>query len=190
MAAPWRGEIERSLSGDSATSRFMQLATVTANGWPANRTVVFRGFLPGSDALTFVTDARSQKVAHAAADPHCEVCWYFSETRVQFRIAGRLQVISESESEEKLLRYRRDAWDALSDKTKQQFYWPEPRTLRQAEKASEEISRDTQKVPESFCLCLLQPEFVDYLDLNEWPHRRTLFSRQHSGKWTRQEVNP
>ena len=36
----------------------LQVATVTPSGRPANRTVVFRGFLAGTDALTFVTDAR------------------------------------------------------------------------------------------------------------------------------------
>ena len=39
-------------------SRYLQLATVRPDGRPANRTVVYRGFLAESDVLTFVTDAR------------------------------------------------------------------------------------------------------------------------------------
>ena len=44
-------------------SRFVQMATVRADGRPANRTLVFRGFLNDTPQLTFVTDARSTKVA-------------------------------------------------------------------------------------------------------------------------------
>lgn len=63
----------------------MQLATVRANGRPANRTVVFRGFLWDTERLTFVTDTRSGKVAEVAANPYCELAWYFPNSREQYR---------------------------------------------------------------------------------------------------------
>ena len=69
-------------------SRFVQLATVRADGRPANRTVVFRGFLDETPQLTFVTDSRSPKVAELSHSPWAEVCWYFPVTHEQFRIGG------------------------------------------------------------------------------------------------------
>ncbi len=45
--APWRSLITRALHHNRslAYSRYVQLATIKENGFPANRTVVFRGFL-------------------------------------------------------------------------------------------------------------------------------------------------
>lgn len=61
MAAPWRDVIQRALARNAECrhARYVQLATVRPDGRPANRTIVFRGFLgDASDVLTFVTDSR------------------------------------------------------------------------------------------------------------------------------------
>jgi hypothetical protein len=44
-----------SLRRSDATSKYVQLATVREDNTPACRTIVFRGFLPDSNALYFVT---------------------------------------------------------------------------------------------------------------------------------------
>ncbi|NJL49732.1 MAG: pyridoxamine 5'-phosphate oxidase, partial [Leptolyngbyaceae cyanobacterium SM2_5_2] len=51
--APWRSALGRALHRNRSRpySRYFQLATVQTNGRPANRTVVFRGFLPDSNQL-------------------------------------------------------------------------------------------------------------------------------------------
>ena len=190
MTAPWRAEIERLYSPDEPTTGFMQLATVSAEGRPANRTVVFRGFPPNSDVLTFVTDARSQKVSQISAYPCCEICWYFIEPRVQFRISGRVQIVDESERDETLQGQRQGAWAELSAATKEQFDWPEPRSPKAQHKDFEGLTADARRPPESFCLCLLHVDYVDRLDVSARPHRRTLFWRDDSGEWSSREVNP
>jgi len=64
MACPWRAVLLKSLkkNGSVPSAKYVQLATISPAGRPANRTVVFRGFLGDSEELTFVTDARSRKV--------------------------------------------------------------------------------------------------------------------------------
>ena len=44
---PWRSQLENSLAQhrNITYARYLQLATVTAENRPANRTVVFRGFI-------------------------------------------------------------------------------------------------------------------------------------------------
>ena len=61
------------------------MATVRGDGRPACRTVVFRGFVEKSEQLTFVTDARSEKVGELGRQAACELCWYLPGTREQFR---------------------------------------------------------------------------------------------------------
>lgn len=59
--APWRDVLKRALGANRGVrhSRYVQLATVRPDGRPANRSVVYRGFLgEDSDVLTFVTDSR------------------------------------------------------------------------------------------------------------------------------------
>jgi pyridoxamine 5'-phosphate oxidase len=55
--APWRSPLSRALHRDGSKphSRYFQLATVQANGHPANRTVVFRGFLNDTNQLKIIT---------------------------------------------------------------------------------------------------------------------------------------
>ena len=59
-AAPWRNALLKSLdlNKELKYSTFFQLATVKPNGKPANRTMVYRGFVGESTKLTFTTDSR------------------------------------------------------------------------------------------------------------------------------------
>lgn len=65
-------------------SRFLQLATVTVEGDPAVRTVVFRGWHDDPEesnksiGLLTTTDIRSQKVSELRHHPFAELCWYFT----------------------------------------------------------------------------------------------------------------
>ena len=58
--APWRSALLKSLdlNKELKYSTFFQLATVRPNGKPANRTMVYRGFVGESTKLTFTTDSR------------------------------------------------------------------------------------------------------------------------------------
>jgi pyridoxamine 5'-phosphate oxidase len=55
--APWRSHIARALHHDRAKphSRYVQLATISPEGLPTNRTVVFRGFLTETNQLQFIS---------------------------------------------------------------------------------------------------------------------------------------
>ncbi|MFM7406931.1 MAG: pyridoxamine 5'-phosphate oxidase family protein, partial [Cuspidothrix sp.] len=85
--APWRSLISHALHRNRSLvySRYVQLATVGENGLPANRTIVFRGFLEDTNQLKFITDIRSQKAEQISKQPAAEICWYFPNTREQFR---------------------------------------------------------------------------------------------------------
>lgn len=61
--APWLAPLSRALDaslGASPAARYLQVATVRADGRPTVRTVVFRGWFEGGKGprLGFVTDAR------------------------------------------------------------------------------------------------------------------------------------
>jgi hypothetical protein len=101
---PWLKSLQRALASNTslAFSKYMQLATVTPQGMPANRTVVFRGLAAPElqHAAIMVSDSRSEKFTHFSHQPHAEIAWYFPLTREQFRIFGRVVVIDNSVEEQ------------------------------------------------------------------------------------------
>lgn len=189
--APWRSPLARALHRNRALvyARYLQLATVRSDGRPANRTVVFRGFWGETNQLQFVTDARSEKAAQIESSIAGELCWYFPKTREQFRIAGTLTLVRHSSSDLNLLQARQSAWQALSEGARSQFTWPDPGKPR-ATQAEFELSPPATDIPlPQFCLLLLDPNWVDHLELRGEPQNRWQYQRQ-DGNWSMQPVNP
>ncbi|MEM0955780.1 MAG: pyridoxamine 5'-phosphate oxidase family protein [Pseudomonadota bacterium] len=171
-----------------AHHRYLQLATLRADGAPANRTLVFRGFLQGSDQLQMVTDARSEKPVQIAGDARAELCWYFTSTREQFRLQGLLELIDARHT--RLGSARDSVWQALSPAAKSQFFWPAPgRPLDPATPALDQAVDVDACAPAHFLLMLFQAEAVDHLCLKGAPQRRVL-SRRVNGAWQAEAVNP
>lgn len=189
--APWRSALSRALHRNRSLvyARYAQLATVQANR-PANRTVVFRGFLEDSNTLKCVTDRRSKKVEQIADNPWGALCWYFPKTREQFRISGKLKVVTATEEDTDLLHLRETAWLALSEGAQSQFAWPHP---GQPQSMSEEESQESiaLTIPlEEFCLLLLTPQEVDHLELKGQPHHRCSYTLEVADTWKQQMLNP
>lgn len=172
---------------EDPTVRFAQLATVSPDGVPYSRTVVVRAFDAEVDELQIVTDARSQKVAHLRADPRASLCWYLTSARQQFRFRGSVTLVDATHPVRQDA--RRLAWTTLSDRTRQQFFWPTPGASRDAEGLDVDISSG-EDPPDTFVLLRFCPDFVDHLVLTSTPHRRTFYRLDDAGVWHRQSVNP
>ncbi|MGB3265605.1 MAG: Npun_F5749 family FMN-dependent PPOX-type flavoprotein [Microcoleus sp.] len=190
--ALWRDPLARALHRNRSlpVSRYLQLATVRATGRPANRTVVFRGFLEDTNRLKFITDIRSQKAEEIALYPWGEICWYFPKTREQFRIAGQLIVVRQDDADSELLTARRTAWQELSEAGRDQFAWPAPGEDKADAGAFDSASPDAHEPLPNFCLLLLEPETVDFLELRGEPQNRSLYGRDGDGNWFVRSVNP
>ncbi|OKH31786.1 pyridoxamine 5'-phosphate oxidase [[Phormidium ambiguum] IAM M-71] len=190
--APWRSHLTHALHRNRSLiySRYVQLATVRENNRPANRTVVFRGFLENTNRLKFITDARSPKVEQIDYQPWGEICWYFANTREQFRISGKLILVKDNEANLDLQKARKITWQELSDTARSQFTWPETGKLR-AEAAAFQAPQPNPNEPlDSFYLLLLEPDFVDHLELRGEPQNRSLYKLDSEGNWFMEEVNP
>lgn len=191
--ASWRSAIAHALYRNRSLvyARYLQMATVRTNGCPANRTLVFRGFLEDSNQLKFVTDARSEKVEQVQQQPWAEVCWYFPNTREQFRITGHLNLVTLDNSTPALQTARITIWQDLSDAARLQFAWPDPGKSRiDSQAAFEPPAPDPQKPLPNFCLLLLDPVQVDHLELCGEPQNRRLYHLDEHQGWTCQELNP
>lgn len=154
--------------------------------------------------VKMITDSRSEKIAHLASYPHAEIAWYFVKTREQYRLSGRIDVISSSTEDKALQNARKQQWGNLSDNAKVQFLWPFP---KQPSPPDQDPNVFTPELPtgaaggppDTFCCLLMRVEDVDHLELKPNPQQRTTHSRKGEeegegeeceGGWEVTKVNP
>ncbi len=75
----------------------MTLATVGADGHPAARIVLLKGY--GADGFTFFTRYSSDKGQQLDAHPHAALVFWWPPLERQVRIEGRVERVSEEESD-------------------------------------------------------------------------------------------
>ena len=191
---------------------YVQLATVSADGKPHCRTVVFRGFVKMGSAtisqcgdrsprqwgnrtraLKMISDARAEKVKEVAHSPACEMVWWFGKSNEQYRISGALQLVGAAEQDEELQSERKQQWGNLSDTSREQFYWNHPgrpfEGVADVPKAGRDEEGRVLPVPDSFLLVLLWPEQVRYLRLTDNYAQLDVVDAA-SGAWSQERVNP
>lgn len=195
MSTLWRPLLSASLDSNSHLNyaSYFQLATVKPDGRPANRTVVFRGFVEGTDKLQVTTDSRTHKIEEISHCPHGEICWYFTDSWEQFRIQGKLDIIGEKDTDPVRCLLREKVWFASSLRSRLQYLGPHPFVaLSNTEVFKDSLDPCTGPVG-TFCLLTLDPDQVDYLNLKT--NRRIVFKRLGGDvdvncQWMQQEVNP
>ncbi|CAM9430310.1 unnamed protein product, partial [Sphacelaria rigidula] len=145
-----------------------------------------------------------------------EVAFYLRETREQFRVKGRLQVVSVSEVDPKLIKARNHQWTQISPASRASFasnlipgleIADEEQQQGDAAPAAAEqdiqetkVSSDVAEPADDFCLVLLWPSQVDHLVLKggQTRHSHTLVEGQHGDSsseaqasfWRTAAVNP
>lgn len=102
--APWvptfNSSVQAELVASNNTPPFVsfQFATCDDQGYPHNRTLVFRGFLfddKSNNILTFTTDKRMSKYQELINNDKFEAVFYFAKLKKQFRFRGRARIIDE-----------------------------------------------------------------------------------------------
>lgn len=189
--APWRSPLARALHRNRSLpyARYVQLATVRADGKPANRTIVFRGMLDPGNGLQFITDRRSEKIDQIQQQCWGEVCWYFPKTREQLRLLGTLTVVC-AEDDTPLQQARLHLWQSISEAARLQFAWPPSGEPRSPAAAFTPPPPDPLTPLPTFCLLLLDPMQVDHLELRGEPQNRDRYHRDDEGIWRVMSVNP
>ena len=205
--APWRSPLSKAihLNRSQPFARYFQLATLRLDGTPANRTVVFRGFLDGTNHLQIISDRRSQKTDQLRQNSNAEACWYFTKTREQFRLSGLLTLVTAETADSELQQARTQLWQDISDNARIQFAWPQPKAPREADSSDAfNPPPPDEKIPlDTFSLLLLSPFRVDYLSLRGEPQTRRLYQQDQApakqngpaevaepSAWQMVEVNP
>lgn len=100
--APWVPSFNACIEAELAAKDYnplftlFQYATVDADGFPHNRTLVYRGFLfdnKCNNVLTFCTDKRMAKYPEMLQNDKFEAVFYFEKIKKQFRFRGRARIV-------------------------------------------------------------------------------------------------
>ena len=183
----WSVALKRAIrrNRQDAHNRYLQLATVRRDGSPAVRSLVFREFCDATMQLRMVTDRRSGKVDEIAASPAGEVSWYFTRSREQFRLHGRLALTGAADADQAI---RLALWKSLSEKAREQFFWPQPGDALDTSPPA--AFPESDEPPDDFLLLALTVTGVDHLTLRGDPQSRVLSQRDERGVWSSRPVNP
>ena len=185
---PWRQLLRgaREREGRSPQARWLQLATVAADGTPRVRTLVFRGWAEPS-ALDLLTDGRSAKPAELAAQPAVELCWLLPRARSQFRLRGRVLPLPADLSAQERLGH----WQRLTPEGRALWGWPPPGQPLDGVAAGASIPErlpEQAPMPDHFVLVRIGLEQVELLELSGHPHRRRRW-RAGTG-WEEEALTP
>ena len=182
---PWRLLLRaaRQREGRNPQARWLQLATVAADGSPRLRTLVFRGWA-GPAQLDLLTDGRSAKRAELQAEPRVELCWLLPKARAQFRLRGHCLTLN-AEAERLA---RQQHWQQLRPEARALWGWPPPGAPLDAAAAFPAALADGTPVPDCFAVVRIALEQVEWLELTGVPHQRRRW-RADSG-WQEEPLNP
>lgn len=182
---PWRPLLRAAMQreGRSIAARWVQLATTGRDGAPRVRTLVFRGWA-GAKQLELFSDQRSEKVKELTNDGASELCWLFPKARQQYRLRGKVELISTSEQPE-LCQQR---WQKLSDTGRAVWGWPTPADPLDPTGEFPEQLAETAPLPKHFVVLRLHVDTVERLNLGPHPHQRTLW--RADTLWREQPLNP
>jgi pyridoxamine 5'-phosphate oxidase len=185
---PWRQLLRgaREREGRSPQGRWLQLATVAADGSPRVRTLVFRGWAEPA-VLDLLTDGRSAKPAELAYQPAVELCWLLPRARSQFRLRGKvLHLPSDVIDQERL-----GHWQRLTPEGRALWGWPPPGQPLDGSPPGGAIPErlpEGAPMPEHFLLLRIGLDQVELLELTGHPHRRRRWRAQTG--WDEEHLNP
>ncbi|GAC34830.1 pyridoxamine 5'-phosphate oxidase family protein [Paraglaciecola polaris] len=186
-AAPsWQSKISQTIEQHSndVTSRYLQLASVDERGHPCCRTLVFREFNARQTQLFLHTDSRSDKISQFEANKQVEACWYFNQTREQFRLKGQIECIVHDPI------HSCDATSCPATPPPQQLRNEHWQKLSGALRDSYGEDCAAGAPNPYFVLLILNIAQVDYLRLAPLPHLRLNYQLDEQANWIARVIRP
>ena len=136
------------------------LATIGPDG-PNTRTLVVRGFYKNGEQLWFVTNGLSAKAQEIAKDPRVSLLWLFNSTAEQFRINGTMDLFQNNnlKNDPEMKDFQKKVWKEAAPHMKSWCHTDEGHNF------FAEGRSDSKEPADNFCVMILSPNKVQYLNL-------------------------
>jgi pyridoxamine 5'-phosphate oxidase len=167
----------------------MTLSTVGADGQPAARVVLLKGF--NHDGFVFHTNYESRKGRELTENPRAAACFWWSELDRQVRIEGTVQRLSNEES---------DAYFETRPRESQLAAWTsqQSRTLKDREELEQRFAEVTSRYknkrvprPPHWGGFRIRPTVIEFWQgRRQRLHDRLCYRRDAQGGWVRKRLSP
>ena len=150
-------------------------ATTDADGLPAVRSVVLRGFDPQRRVLQFHSDARAAKVGQLQARPALSMHVWDAGRKLQMRVDGEATVDARDAA-------ARAAWDATPPRSRAGYHQePGPNAWLADPADARPDALDEEAAFANFALVSVQMHTLEWLELRRDGNRRALLRWRHDG---------
>jgi pyridoxamine 5'-phosphate oxidase len=168
----------------------MTLATANSEGRVSSRIILLKGFDTGG--FQFYTNYKSRKGQDLEENHHASMSFFWPELERQVRIEGRVQKISERDS---------DLYHAARPRNNQLGAWAseqsapinDRQTLEGQYDAIKKAYKDHDQIPrpKHWGGYRLSPDRIEFWQGRENRlHDRIEYEADHSGRWSRQRLSP
>jgi len=165
-----KAELHKGVSKKGHPFRYCTLATIGADNFPRQRTVVLRR-VADDLKFTFYTDKRSEKIIHIREDNRVSVLFYHPKKLLQIKAEGLASVITDKTL---LKKY----WSGVQPNSRKDY------TTNSAPGSGISNPDNVEYLDEEnhFCMVEIEPFKFEYLKLKRPNHLRILFSKTE-GEW-------
>jgi len=181
----WMAKAEQT---EPADPNAMILATATANGRPAARTVLLKGV--DQRGFVFYTNTTSRKGNEITANPHVALLFYWKSLGRQIRIEGAIERVTNAEA---------DAYYATRARVSRLGAWASEQSRPLASRAI--LEQRLAEMDERFPDAIPRPDHwsgyrvlpVSFEFWQEMPfrlHDRTLYQQDSDGSWNATKLFP
>ena len=180
--------LHEAMTAEVAEANAMSLSTVSAAGRPSSRIVLIKGV--DTRGFTWFTNYESRKGLDLQANPFAALLFYWIELERQVRIEGRVERVSEAESEayfhSRPLGSRIGAHASAQSRPLERRAALEERVAQLTQQYGEQPPR-----PAYWGGYRLVPDYLEF-----WQgrasrlHDRIAYRLQADGSWTRQRLQP
>lgn len=180
---------DQALAAQLPEPNAMTLATITSDGKPKARMVLLKGF--DERGFVFYTNYNSQKGQDLAQNPQASLVFWWAELERQVRIYGRVEKISESESDEyfysRPLNSRLGAWASNQSEVIESR---EVLEQRMQELHIKYQNQDVQRPSHWGGLRVIPTEIEFWQGRSNRLHDRLLYTRLEDGDWKIVRLSP
>ncbi len=182
----WYDEVQKT-SLEEPTA--MTLATSTADGHPSARIVLLKSY--DERGFCFFTNATSQKGKELTSNPYAALCFYWMALHRQVRAQGRVEVVSEKESDDYFASRRRGSQIGAWASKQSSAMETSDDLVNRVKEVTTEFEGQTIPRPPFWHGFRLVPDHIEFWQEGEYRlHTRIVYTRQNGSDWTITRLYP
>jgi pyridoxamine 5'-phosphate oxidase len=179
---------DKALSANCPEPTAMTLASVSVDGTPSARIVLFKGLI--DNAFFFVTNYQSRKAQELLSNPRVSLVFFWSPLQRQIRITGVAEKASEKQSDEYFNSRPRGSQIGSWSSPQSSVIKDREELIEKVKEIEEKFKNKAVTRPPFWGGFLIRPEKIEFWEGRESRlHERFLFEKKNNA-WVKSRLAP